>query len=79
MISYDYAKFITSRDRTFLFRSAYYSTYTYDTAAILIRNYLLISEVLISTISYSPPLKLLNLAYYYKSYIALKSAYRLRL
>jgi len=73
MIGYDYAKFVTSRDGTFLFRSAHYSTYTYDTAAILIRNYLIISEVLISTITHLPPLKLLNLAYYSKSYMALKS------
>jgi len=49
------------------------SHYTYYTAAILIRNYLIISEVLSPTIPYSPPSKLLNLAYYCKSYIALKS------
>jgi len=79
IISYNYAKFITLRDRTFFFRSAYYSTYTYSIVAILIYNCLRILGVLIPTISYSPSLKLFNLAYYYKSYIALKSTYRLRL
>jgi len=67
-----YRQGVTSRNRTFLFPSAHPSTYTYDPVAILIRNYLIISEVLSPTITYSPPLDLLVLAYYYKSYIALK-------
>jgi len=72
MIGYDFSPSITSRTRTFLFRSAHYSTYTYYTVIILTPNYLIILEVLTLTISYSPPLKLINLAYYYRSYIALK-------
>jgi len=73
MIGYDYAKFVTSRDRTFLFPSAHPSTYTYDTVAILMRNYLKGSEVLIPTITHLLPSKLLILAHYCKSYMALKS------
>jgi len=72
IIGHDFSPSVTSRDRTFLFWSAHYRTYTYDTAAIVIRNYLIISEVLSPTIAHSPLWKLLVLAYYCKSYMALK-------
>jgi len=77
MVGYDLSPSITSRDGTFLFLSAHPSTYTYDTVLILIRNYLITSEVLSSTITYSPPLKLLDLADYYRSYVALKICLRI--